>query len=475
MNLDFRFTQPATAKTASANSRVRGRWLEAVLIGFKRQNRHYVLSALLLGTVAIAGCGTSSKEAADAQSKSGAARSQGATAVEVAIATLGKVAESPEYTGSTFPDQEVSLRAQVEGRVRSLFVDVGDVVKKGQTIAQLDDTLQRTTLNQAQAELASLKAEVARAQNQVSNAKTEVERAKLELAQAQSDSGRQQRLLKEGAIAAQEAEQARTTARTAAQAVLAAEKQVSTEQQTVAAAQNQVNAQQAVVASAREQLSYTKITSPIAGIVTQRLTEAGNLAQPNGEILRIGDFSRVQVNVEVSELELAGIQLGQSVAVRLDAFPGRTFKGQVSRISPTADATARLVPIEVIIPNTDRRIGSGLLARVRFADGANQRVVVPETAISKQGSEGAGEKIQNPKSKIQNQIGTVFVVNGGEGQATVAAKEVKLGERADGKVEILSGLKSGDRFVAQSGKPLKDGETVRLSILSQTAQQGGQQ
>lgn len=466
MNLDFRFTQPATAKTASANSRVRGRWLEAVLIGFKRQNRHYVLSALLLGTVAIAGCGTSSKEAADAQSKSAQTRSQGATAVEVAIASLGKVAESPEYTGSTFPDREVSLRAQVEGRVRSLFVDVGDVVKKGQTIAQLDDTLLRTTLNQAQAELASLKAEVARAQNQVSNAKTEVERAKLELAQAQSDSGRQQRLLKEGAIATQEAEQARTTARTAAQAVLAAQKQVNTEQQTVAAAQNQVNAQQAVVAQAREQLSYTKITSPIAGIVTQRLTEAGNLAQPNSEVLRIGDFDRIQVNVEVSELELAGIQLEQSVTVRLDAFGDRTFKGRVSRISPTADPTARLVPIEVIIPNTDRRIGSGLLARVRFGDRADRRVVVPETAISKQGKQGE-----------QSQNGTVFVVAGGEGgsQATVAAKEVKLGERADGKVEILSGLKSGDRFVAESGKPLKDGETVRLSILSQTAQQGGQQ
>ncbi|HCF27216.1 MAG TPA: efflux transporter periplasmic adaptor subunit, partial [Cyanobacteria bacterium UBA11049] len=388
MNLDFRFTQPVTAKTASANSHVRGWRLEAVLIGIEHNFRHCILSALLFGTVAIAGCGTSPKETAEAQSQPAQTRSQGATPVEVAIASLGKVAESPEYTGSTFPEQEVSLRAQVEGRVRSLFVDVGDVVKKGQTIAQLDDTLLRTTLNQAQAELASLKAEVARAQNQVSNAKTEVERAKLELAQARSDSGRQQRLLKEGAIAAQEAEQARTTAQTAAQAVLAAQKQVRTEQQAVAAAQNQVNAQQAVVASAREQLSYAKITSPIAGVVTQRLTEAGNLVQPNGEVLRIGDFGRIQVNVEVSELELADIQLGQSVTVRLDAFPSQTFKGQVSRISPTADPTARLVPIEVIIPNADRRIGSGLLARVRFGDGADRQVVVPESAISGQGVQG---------------------------------------------------------------------------------------
>jgi RND family efflux transporter MFP subunit len=438
--------------------------------------RRCVLSALLLGATAFAGCGMLPKEAADAQSKTGAQKSQGSTPVEVAIAKTGKVREEPEYTGTTVPVQEVSLRSQVEGRVLKLNVDVGDSVKQGQIIAQVDDTLLRTTLNQAQAELASLKAEVARAQNLVSNAKAQVEQARLELQQAQSDSARQQRLLRDGAIAAQEAEQTRTTARTSAQALRAAQEQVGTEQQAVAAAQSQVNAQQAVVAQEQEQLSYTRLKSPITGIVTQRVTEEGNLVQPNSEVLRIGDFKRVQVDVEVSELALAKIRLGQSVSVRLDAFPNQTFSGQVTRISPAADRTARLVPIEVIIPNNNGRIGSGLLARVSFESEATQRVVVPESAISQageQGSKGAEEQGSKGEKPLVVRQGTVFVVSGGEGsQVTVAARAVKLGERANGQVEILSGLKPGERFVAKSGRPLKNGEAVSLSILSQSAQQG---
>jgi multidrug efflux pump subunit AcrA (membrane-fusion protein) len=229
------------------------------------------------------------------------------------------------------------------------------------------------------------------------------------------------------------------------------------------------------------------LISPISGIVTQKITEEGNLVQPNGEVLKIGDFSRVHINVEVSELALANLRVGQSAGVRLDAFPDQTFRGQVTRISPAADPTARLVPIEVTIPNINGRIGSGLLARVSFEDDASRAVVVPETAIQGQGDKGtrgqgdkgAGEQgsrgaILNSKS-IQEKSGTLFVVNGGEAgsQATVTARAVTLGERANGKVEILSGLKPGERFVAQSGRPLKNGETVGISIISEA--QGEQQ
>jgi multidrug efflux pump subunit AcrA (membrane-fusion protein) len=434
-----------------------------------------LIKAIALSVIVIsatAGCGTLPKEAADAQSQNGA-RQQGLPAVEVAIARTGQIRTQPEYTGTTLPLQEVSLRAQVEGRVLKLLVDVGDRVKQGQVIAQQDDTILRTALNQEQAELAALKAEVARARNQVSNAKARVEQARLEYQQAQSDSQRQQQLVQQGAVAAQAAEQARTNARSAAKVLQATEEEVRTEQQAVAAAQERVSAQQAAIAQAKEQLSYASIRSPIDGVVTQRVTEQGNFLQANGEVLRLGDFRRIKVNVEVSELALAKIRVGQTVKVRLDAFSNQTFTGKVSRISPAADRTARLVPIEVIIPNSNGRIGSGLLARVSFENNIASRVVVPETAVAQIGArskergarekEGDNSPLPTPHSPLPTSA-TVFVINGEK----VTARSVKLGERADGRVEILSGLQPGERFVAKSGRPLKNGETVRLSILSET-------
>jgi HlyD family secretion protein len=403
-------------------------------------------------------CSSTEKEAAQAQPER-----QGATPVDVAIARTGSLQAQLEYTGTSAPFRIVSVRSQVEGKLLDLKLDVGDSAKIGQIVGQLDDALLLTALNQATSELAALKSEIARATTQVSNARALVEQARLEVVQATNDATRQDKLLKEGAIALQSAEQARTEARTATQALRAATEQVRTEQQAVAAAQGRFSAQQAVVAQAKERRSYAQLKSPITGIVTEKVTEPGNLVQPGGEVLKIGDFSRVKVVVQVSELELAKIAVGQSVQVRLDAFPNESLIGRVARISPTADATARLVPVEVVIPNGGGKIGSGLLARVNFQGSVQQRVVVPQSAFQGTGGDSSS---QNPKSKIQNNQ-TLFVVRDVGGKPTVTARSVRLGSRADGKVEILSGLQPGESYVVQSGKPLKDGETVRLSILSE--------
>lgn len=421
-----------------------------------------LLAACLIGVgIFTTGCGASTKDKADAQSRQPAATANRVTPVDVAIAKTGVLQKQPEFTATTAPYRTVSLRSQIEGQLLALSVDVGSVVKQGQTLGQVDDALLVTALNQAEAELASLKSEVSRTNTQIANRKAEVERLRLELVQAQNDANRQQKLFKEGAIAEQVAQTSRTEALTAAQALRAAISQVNTEQQAVATAQGRVVAQQAVVAEAKKRRSYARLISPINGVVAEKVSEPGNLLQPGNEVLKISDFSRVKVVVPLSELEIANVRVGQSVRVSLDAFPNQTYTGVIGRISPVADATARLVPVEVDIPNSNGKIGSGLLARVTFASNTTQRVIIPLTALAES---GAGNKGRQQENQAQ---ATIFVLQQGAAKPTVNVRNVTLGQRGDGKVEILSGLQPGESFVVRSGRPLKDGETVRLSVLSE--------
>ncbi|MEA5620184.1 efflux RND transporter periplasmic adaptor subunit [Cronbergia sp. UHCC 0137] len=416
-----------------------------------------------LGLLTVS-CGSLPKESAEAQSRRPGGRGgDQKTSVDVAIARTNLLRPQPDYIGNTTPFRTVSVRSQVEGRLIALDLDVGDTVNRGKIISQLDDSLLLAALQEAEAELAADQSEVARAMNQVSNARAEVERARLEVVQARADAQRQRQLFKEGAIAEQTSQQAQTKAQTAQQVLQAAIENVRTQKQAVAAAQGRVFAQQAAVSAAKERRSYSRLISPITGVVIEKTTEPGNLLQPGNEVLKIADFSRIKVVVQVSELELAKIQLEQAVQVRLDAFPQKTLIGRVTRISPVANATARLIPIEILIPNSDRMIGSGLLARVNFATEKIQRVVIPQTAIN-------GENEQQKNSQKTND--TIFIVQQTEDKTKVKERAVTLGERADGKVEILSGLQPGESYVVRSTKPLKEGDAINLSILSEKEPQG---
>jgi HlyD family secretion protein len=443
----------------------------------KRNFAIFLLISLGLSLPTLTGCNPLPKAEAEAQSRPpGAQPGGGKTAVDVATAQTGVLKEPLEYTGSTRPAREVSLRAQAEGRLLNLQVGVGDSVKQGQILARLDDSILITNVQQEQAELGALQAEVARAQTQVKNAQALAAQAKAEQQQAQVDAERLRSLQNSGVVPAQQAELARTAAITAQQKYNAAIAQIATEQQAVAAAKGRVSAQSAAVAQTKERQSYALLASPITGVVLEQVSEPGNLVQPGGEVLRLGDFSQVKVVVPVSELELSNIRVGQSVTVRLDAFSKETFSGQVTRISPAADQAARQVPIEVTISNRTGKVGSGLLARVSFATNTGQKIIVPQTALQEEGGQSRQPQSNTQASPTQRESnnpsspsqGKVFVVAGAQEQATVKARQVKIGARANGKVEILSGLQPGERFVTRSGKPLKDGETVRVSILSKT-------
>ncbi|NER52676.1 MAG: efflux RND transporter periplasmic adaptor subunit [Symploca sp. SIO1A3] len=419
----------------------------------------------------LTGCELLSQNGAGAQPKtSGSIQKETSINVNVAIAKTGTIEEPLEYTDTTKPVREVSLRSQIEGRLLKLNVDVGDTVRQGQILAQIDDTLLLTAVNEAQAELAALESEVAQAQNRVSNAKARAKQAELELEQAQIDVARFKSLQEAGAISRQQAELAQTAAATAQQNLLAANEQISTEEKAVTAAQGRVNAQQAVVAQNQERQSYALLAAPMNGVVFDKITEPGDLLTAGSEILKLGDFSRIKINIPVSDLNLRNIQVGQSVSVRLDAFTGKSFSGTVTRISPAADLASLQVPVEVTIPNSNGRIGSGLFARVSFASATPSRIVIPETALQR----GDGE-MGTPRDKelgkqgdnTQSSEAKVFVVTGEGDKAQVRARSVKVGASANEQVEIISGLQPGERFVIPSGQSLKDGDTVRLSIISE--------
>jgi HlyD family secretion protein len=335
-------------------------------------------AGLVLGlNLGLASCNRTTPNAANSPEGRG-----GPTPVDVAIARTGFLTESQVYMGTTRPQQEVILRSQVEGRLLDLNVDVGDRVVRGQRLASLDDAILRAAVLEAEAEQAARQAEISQAQTQVNRARAEVEQARLTLQQKRADAARLTRLNRSGAISLQEAEQARTEANTAAQALAATQSQVRDAQQAVTAAQGRLRAQVALVAQARERLSYGIVTSPLSGVVLERLTETGNLLQPGGQLLSLGDLSQMKVVVDLAEVALARVRVGQMATVRLDALPDQTFTGRVRRISPLASNTARLVPVEISLANPRGQIGSGMLARVEFQSPSSSTVVIPLAALN---------------------------------------------------------------------------------------------
>lgn len=451
----------------------------------------------LLGTTTI-GCKTIWESQAEAQSQTRQQENR-AIAVDVAVARVGQLGESREYTGNTVPFREVSLRSQVEAQLRQLNVDVGDEVQEGQILARLDDDLLLSGVNQAKAQKAAQRSEIIKAESEVNNALIQVEQARLELQQAQAnitrlqtslnanieqarldaeqkaaDAARLTLLAQEGAISEQQAEQAqnqaqqaqqfllnqqasteqqisqaKTAAETAAKILRSAEAQVGIERQQVTVAQAELDAQKALIAQAQTRQSHSVLKSPITGKVLQKVTQTGNLVQPGTEILTLGDFSRIKVIIEISELQLGKIQIGKQVPVRLDAFPQENFTGIITRISPAADPTARLVPIEITISNPERKIGSGLLARVSISLSEQSHVIVPESALQDDS--------------------TVFLIRDEGEETRVEKRAVTVGNKSNGQVEIISGLAEGERFVVRSSQKLEDGSAVRISVLSETS------
>ncbi|MGF1499680.1 MAG: efflux RND transporter periplasmic adaptor subunit [Elainellaceae cyanobacterium] len=398
-----------------------------------------------------AGCAAESQSSN--RSSSLAAEDESPPVVDVAIAQSDAATGQLSYTGTTRPLQQVSLTSRVEGQLLELLVDVGDRVSSGEAIARLDDDLLLTTVQEAEAELAARQFEVDQAQSQLAEARARVEQARATLQQAEADAKRLQQLARDGAISDQDAELALTNQRTAEQVLLSAQEQVRTRDQAIASAQQRVESQQAILNQTRERLSYARLESPLTGIVLAKAAEPGDVVQPGGTVLEIGDLSEVHVYIDISDRDRSRLSLDQRVEVTLDAFPEQTFTGRVTRISPVADAAARLIPVEITMPNPEGQIGSGLLARVHIDAAPRETVLIPQSSLEV--GAAAGEAV-------------VFVVNGEGPSPTVESRTVQLGQRQEELVEVITGLEPGETYVVESDRPLTSGQTVQRSVLSET-------
>ncbi|MDP3911553.1 MAG: efflux RND transporter periplasmic adaptor subunit, partial [Gemmatimonadales bacterium] len=191
--------------------------------------------------------------------------------------------------------------------------------------------------------------------------------------------------------------------------------------------------------------AFSRITAPSAGIVTAKHVEAGSAVSPNQRVFDLADVRALVVRVRLSELDVVHLRAGAKVAVSLDAYPAARLEGEIRRVFPAADAESRLVPVEVMLGASPAgvTVRPGYLARVMFAlDRRSAVLAVPAPAVGV-GDDGA----------------FVYVVEAD----SVAPRAVTLGLNAEGWVEIVAGLREGERVVTSGHINLRPGSRVRVT------------
>lgn len=334
---------------------------------------------------ALLACGGDEPATAGSSGSGGGPGGPRIAVVETAEVETGTIAREIELSAVVEPIRTVSVNSQLATTVSALFAEEGDRVSVGSVLARLED-----------AELA-----------------VELESARAALEAARAAFERAEQLREREVITLPEYERDRT----ALAAAEAAHRQLQT------------------------RVGYATIRSPIAGVVTAKHVEAGDVVGAQTPLFEVADVSTLVVPIGVSELDVAQLSPGDTVDVSLDALPDSPLRGRIRRVFPSADPTTRLVTVEVALePGSQAR--PGYLARVRLRlDSRSDVPLVPASAVLS----GAGG------------VESAFVVE--EGKAI--RREVETGMVSRGRVEIVSGLEPGETVVVEGGTSLRDGAQVR--------------
>jgi len=353
-------------------------------------------------------------------------------AVQVDVVSVQQTYPSQGFTllnasGYVVAQRKAAVASKATGRLVWLGVEEGSRVRKGEVLARIEN--------------ADVVAGQAQAAANLRSSRTTLDQARAELHDAQQSFNRIKSLVSQGIVSRADYDSAEARFRKARAAV--------------AGADAGIGAAAAALDAARVAVEFTLIRAPFDAVVLTKDADVGDIVSPLGAstnakaaVVSIADMGSLQVEVDVAESNLEQVREGQPCEIQLDALPDTRFRGVVHMIVPTADRSKATVLVKVRFVEPDRRILPEMSAKVAFlskpVQGAEQK---PRTTVN------AAAVVERGGKKV------VFLTRGDRVAQTPVTLGVKMGEA----VEVLSGVKAGDRVVLKPGDGLKDGSRIKLT------------
>ena len=411
-----------------------------------------------------------------------AADAGGAPTVKLATATVGSIDATLPATGTlkAFPNRETKITPATSGTLQSLPIKLGDKIARGDVLARLSTAQVEGQITQAQAALrqsqvavqqaqasalgqeAQSSSGILQAQAQVSQEQANLQGAQATLINARQTLSRSQALFGEGLIARKDVEAAQLAVRTAQAQVRAQERTIEAQRQNVAAAraaslQNAVKREDVKIArqgvegaraalqTAQNQLALYTIRAPISGTLTSVDVGPGATVDTTTPLATLTDLSRLQLSIAIPADATHQIGVGQTVTFEVQNVPNRIFTTRVDALGNGIDATTGTLTAFASVYNTSGNFKDDSLAKVRIVTRhVAAAVLVPQSAILSDSQSGA----------------TSVVIVGSDNVAHIRA--VKVGLSANGKAQIVSGVKLNEKVAVSGQYGLSDGAKVSV-------------
>lgn len=393
-----------------------------------------LISAAMIASFLAASCG---KEKAPETTTPASAEVKNVAIVKV---SRSSIEDFYEATGTVKAKTTTQVSANIMGRIISFPAAEGDMVTRGQVLVEIDNSESKTQLARAQAGLKEAQASLVEVARSVDSANAGVRTAEANKQLAEKTFARYKELFERRSASEQEFDEAQSRLKAATSELERARANV----QTILSKNKQINARidqaKAEIANTQVYSGYSKITSPVSGIVVKKFAEAGATAAPGSPLLSIEDNSQYRLEVGVEESNSRSIRVGGRVVVRIDAVSEGEFMATIAEIMPISDAASRSYTVKIDLP-ANSAIKSGLYGLARFPVAQKEAITVPQAAIVQRG-----------------QLTGVYLV-GSEGN--VQFRIVTTGKTSEGMVEILSGVSEGDEIASSEVDKLSDGTKVR--------------